>query len=152
MLARYLSPYSGVGLSILRIGAGLLFMMHGAQKLYGFLGPPVPSLFSLLGLAGLLEWFGGLLLVLGLFTRPTALLTGGQMAVAYWMAHLPRGFWPLQNGGEPALLFMLIFLYITVAGPGPLSLDHWRAIRQVAAQPAPAPAVTAPPARERIAS
>lgn len=111
--------------AILRIGAGLLFMQHGAQKLFGALGAdgPVP-LFSLMGLAGILEFFGGLLIVLGLLTRPVALLLALQMLAAYFMAHLPKHPWPVLNAGEPALLFMLIFLFLAGNGSGPWSLDH----------------------------
>ena len=75
------------------------------------------------GLAGVLETFGGMLLLVGLFTRPVAFLLSGEMAVAFFQAHWPRGFWPALNGGGPAMLFCFIFLYLAAAGPGPLSLD-----------------------------
>ena len=81
-------------------------------------------MWSELWIAGILETFGGLLIVLGLFTRPVALLLCGEMAVAYFRAHFPRGFWPIQNGGELAVLFCFIFLYLFAAGPGPISLDR----------------------------
>jgi len=113
-------------LSVLRIIVALLFMQHGGQKLFGF---PAPSpaefaLFSLMGLAGILEFFGGLLILLGLFTRPVAFLLSGQMAVAYFMAHAPEGFWPVLNHGELAVLYCFIFLYLSLAGGGPWSADH----------------------------
>lgn len=112
-------------LSILRIGTALLFMQHGGQKLFSI--PPAqqtPPLMSLMGLAGVLELFGGLLILLGLFTRPVAFIVSGQMAVAYFMVHAPQGFWPLLNKGELAALYSFVFLYLSVAGAGPLSLDH----------------------------
>lgn len=113
--------------AVLRIGAGLLFMQHGVQKLFGWLeGPgPVP-LVSQMGLAGVLETFGGLLIVLGLFTRPVALLLMLQMIVAYVQAHVPQGPWPILNGGEPALLFALAWAFLAANGAGPLSLDAAR--------------------------
>jgi putative oxidoreductase len=95
-------------LSVLRIIAGFLFIAHGAQKLFGFLAPPgspTPPLMSLIGVGGVLEFFGGLLLLVGLFTRPVAFVLSGLMAVAYFMAHAPGGFWPLQNKGELAVLY-----------------------------------------------
>jgi putative oxidoreductase len=105
----------------MRIVVALLFMQHGAQKLFGFLAPPgaaTPPLLSLMGLAGVLEFFGGLLVVLGLFTRPAAFILSGQMAVAYFMVHAPNGFWPLQNKGDLAMLWSFVFLYLAVAGGG----------------------------------
>lgn len=111
--------------AILRIGAGLLFMQHGAQKLFGVLGAEAPvPLFSLMGLAGVLEFFGGLLIVLGLLTRPVALLLALQMLIAFFMAHIPRGPWPILNAGELSLLYMLIFFFLAANGPGPWSLDE----------------------------
>lgn len=117
-------------LSVLRIVAAALFMQHGGQKLFGVpadqLTAPV-HLLSLMGLAGVLEFFGGLLLLLGLFTRPVAFLLAGEMAVAYFMAHAPKGFWPLLNRGELAALYCFVFLYLAAAGGGPWSGDHrWR--------------------------
>ena len=117
------SPYL---LSVLRIIAAFTFISHGTQKLLAFpvLEPrdPVPLL-SMYGLAGVLESVGGLLLLLGLFTRPVAFLLAGHMAFAYFIAHAPRGFWPLLNGGEVAVLFCFIWLYLAAAGPGRWSLD-----------------------------
>jgi putative oxidoreductase len=115
-------------LSVLRIVAALLFFEHGTQKLLGF--PPsereVPIL-SLSGIAGVLELFGGALLVVGLFTRPVAFMLSGLMAFAYWIAHAPQSFFPVLNGGDAAILFCFLFLYIVLAGPGPWSIDAMRA-------------------------
>jgi putative oxidoreductase len=115
--------------SVLRIVAGFTFMAHGTQKLFVFpvaeAREPV-ALVSLMGLAGLLEAFGGALLLVGLFTRPVAFLLSGFMAVAYFMAHAPRGFWPILNGGEMAVLYCFVWLYLAAAGPGPWSLDARR--------------------------
>lgn len=115
-------------LSVLRIVTALLFMEHGTMKLLGFpaSGNPGPALFSLIGFAGILELVGGLLLVLGLFTRPVAFILSGQMAVAYFMAHAPQSFFPLINKGESAILFCFVFLYLFVAGAGPWSVDAAR--------------------------
>jgi putative oxidoreductase len=126
----FLSKWSPRLLSIMRIVAALLFMQHGAQKLFGVPADPakVPvELFSLMGLAGVLELFGGLLLLLGLFTRSVAFILAGEMAFAYFMAHAPKGFWPLLNRGELAALYCFVFLYLAAAGGGPWSIDHlWR--------------------------
>jgi putative oxidoreductase len=114
--------------SLFRIVAAFLFIQHGGQKLFGF---PIasqnpPDLLSLIGLAGILEFFGGLLLLLGLFTRPVAFLLSGLMAFAYFIAHVPRGFWPIANGGELAALYCFAFLYLAAAGGGTWSLDKLR--------------------------
>lgn len=119
----YYAPYV---LSLLRIVVALLFVIHGAQKLFGFPTPPdggKPPLASLYGVAGLLEFFGGLLLTFGFFTRYVAFILSGQMAVAYFTQHAPRGFWPMKNGGESAVFFCFIFFYFVFAGGGPLSID-----------------------------
>ena len=124
------SRTSQVLLSVLRITTGFLFAEHGAQKLFGFLASPnapLPHLFSLIGFAGVLEFFGGLAILIGLFTRPAAFILSGQMAVAYFMAHAPNGFWPIQNKGELAVLYCFVFLYLAAAGGGSWSLDRlWR--------------------------
>jgi putative oxidoreductase len=113
--------------SVLRIVAGFLFMLSGTSKLFAFPSPgphhgPV-ELFSQIGLAGALETFGGFLLMIGLFTRPVAFLVCGEMAVAYFQAHLPKGFWPSANGGTTAALFCFVWLYFSAAGAGAWSVD-----------------------------
>jgi putative oxidoreductase len=124
--AAALVPYA---LAALRIMAALLLLQHGLQKFFGF---PTPSpmgavtLMSLTGLAGLLELIGGALVLLGLFTRPAAFILSGEMAVAYFMAHAPRSFYPIVNQGELAVLFCFVFLFLSAAGAGALSLDGWR--------------------------
>ena len=118
-----------VVLSILRIIVGFLFFEHGGQKLVGFPHSPQGgggafNLFTIVGVAGVLEFFGGLLILLGLFTRPVAFILSGQMAVAYFMVHAPQGFWPVVNKGEQAVLYCFVFLYFCVAGGGEWSLDN----------------------------
>lgn len=115
--------------ALLRIGAGILFMQHGVQKLFGMFGGlggtgDTAPLASQMGVAGVLETFGGLLIVLGLFTRPVALVLMLEMIVAYLIAHFPRGGWPIENGGELPLLFALIFALLATHGAGPLSIDQ----------------------------
>jgi putative oxidoreductase len=111
--------------SVLRIVVGFTFSLHGFQKLFGLLGGHRHiNLFSLFGVAGVLECFGGVLLMLGLFTAPVAFILSGEMAVAYFRAHFPRGFFPIQNGGELAMVYCFVFLYLFVAGGGPASLDR----------------------------
>jgi putative oxidoreductase len=124
-------------LSILRIVAALIFMEHGTQKLLGFppSDRPSPELFSLIGLAGLLELVGGALLALGLFTRPVAFILSGEMAFAYWMAHAPRNFFPVLNEGDAAILYCFVFLYLAVAGGGAWSLDNLLRSKARSAEP-----------------
>lgn len=126
-------------LSVLRIVTALLFIQHGSAKLFH-----VPHqaafdhlhLMSLLGVQGILEFFGGLLLLVGLFSRPIAFLLSGDMAVAFFMAHFPRGWLPILNGGDLAVLFTFVFLYLWVAGPGPWSIDaKLRESRAVSTRP-----------------
>ena len=125
-----LAPWTPRVLSVLRIAAALLLLQHGTAKLLGF---PKVDMFadlqiaSLLGLAGILELVGGLLLLVGLFTRPVAFILSGFTAVAYFMAHAPQGFYPMLNGGELASLYSFVFLYLAVAGGGAWSLDQARA-------------------------
>jgi len=107
-----------------RIVTGFLFWQHGAQKLFGWLGGDQVELASLMGLAGILEFFGGLMIGLGLYTRFVAFVVSGEMAVAYFMAHLPRGVWPIQNGGERAALYCFAFLLMVAMGSGAFSLDR----------------------------
>jgi putative oxidoreductase len=115
-------------LAALRIVTGLLFLEHGTQKLLGFppSANPGPALFSLFGFAGLLELVGGILIVLGAFTRPVAFVLSGEMAVAYWMAHAPSSAFPILNGGDAAILYCFVFLYLAAAGPGSWSVDEAR--------------------------
>ncbi|SNS92813.1 MULTISPECIES: DoxX family protein [unclassified Azospirillum] len=131
--------YAPHALALLRVIAALLFMQHGLQKLIKFPDAghhPGPfELFTLAGVAGILETFGGLAILLGLFTRPVAFVLSGQMAVAYFMFHFangiakPMGFFPVVNGGDLAILFCFVFLYLSVAGSGSFSLDGKRARR-----------------------
>jgi putative oxidoreductase len=119
-------------LAALRIVAGLLFLAHGLVKLWGFPEgalPGVQPLLSLFGIGAVLELVGGLLLILGLFTRPTAFIVSGEMAVAYFMFHMPASPYPAVNGGDAAILFAFIFLYLSVSGPGAWSLDAIRKAR-----------------------
>ena len=109
---------------VLRIVAGVLFACHGAQKLFGVLGGDGVPLLSRLGIAGVIEFFGGGLIALGLFTPYVAVIASGQMAVAYFLAHAPQGLWPIQNRGELAALYCFLFLYIAARGADPLSLDR----------------------------
>lgn len=104
---------------------GALLLEHGTQKLFGLPGAttPVRPLLNLFGISGLIECTGGLLLLLGLWTRPAAFLCSGLMASAYFMAHVKRGFWPIVNQGELAVIYCFVCLYLWAAGPGPWSLD-----------------------------
>lgn len=117
------TKFQDVTLSLLRIVGGFLFWQHGAQKLFGWFGGDTVELMSLMGLAGVLEFFGGVLIVLGLFTRPVAFVLSGEMATAYFMAHFPRAFMPIENGGEAAAFFCFLFLFLAAAGGGPYALD-----------------------------
>ena len=126
-----LSPYL---LSVLRIVTAFLFMLFGTAKWFAFPASIMPdgstaSLMSLVGVAAVLETVGGLLLLIGLFSRPVAFLLSGQMAFAYFIGHAPQGFWPVLNQGTPAILFSFIWLYLSAAGPGPWSLDAMRGNR-----------------------
>jgi putative oxidoreductase len=129
-MATEFASWSPRMLSVLRIMTGLLFLEHGTQKLFGFPLPPnpAPALFSLLGAQGILELVGGFLILIGLFTRPVAFILAGDMAVAYFMRHAPRDFFPLLNGGQLAILFSFVFLYLFVAGGGAWSVDAQRVL------------------------
>ena len=127
-MERILGPYSPYLYAVLRIVVGFLFACHGAQKLFGVLGGLGGSgesapILSLMGFAGLIEFFGGLLIMVGWLTGYVAFIASGQMAAAYFMGHYPRGFWPVLNGGEPAVLFCFIFLYFASQGAGVWSID-----------------------------
>jgi len=122
-------------LGLARIVFGLMFMQHGAQKLFGAFGGSAVDLMTLRGLAGVLEFFGGLLIVVGLFTRPVAFVLSGQMAVAYFMAHLPRGLVPIENGGELAVLYSFFFLFLAAVGGGAWSVDAMRGRDEASANP-----------------
>jgi putative oxidoreductase len=121
------SPWTSRMLSIFRIVAGVIFMSSGTMKIFGFPamppGSPPIELMSQMGIGGLLETVGGLLIVLGLFTRPTAFVLAGEMAVAYFQFHQPQAFWPTSNGGIPAIMYCFFFLYLVFAGAGEWSLD-----------------------------
>lgn len=127
-MMNFLTRFQPMLLSILRIASAYMFMLHGTAKLFAL--PHIEhfdglQIFSIYGLAGILETFGGLLLLLGLFTRPVAFVLSGMMAVAYFMAHTePNVFLPLLNGGEAAALFSFIFIYIAAAGGGAWALDN----------------------------
>ncbi|HEV2747100.1 MAG TPA: DoxX family protein [Allosphingosinicella sp.] len=121
-------------LAVLRIVAGLIFLEHGTQKLLGW--PPgdyagIP-LDSMPAYAGVIELVAGLLITIGLFTRPAAFVASGTMAVAYWMAHAPQNPFPLNNGGDAAILYCFVFLYLVFAGAGPWSVDALRERRETA--------------------
>jgi len=123
MTGFFLSRWTMPLLSVLRIVAGFLFIVHGTQKLFGvpieMPGGPV----SLAGAAGVIETVGGGLLLLGLLTRPIAFILSGEMAVAYFMSHAPQAFWPIANQGELAVLYCFLFLFVSAAGAGPWSVD-----------------------------
>ena len=133
--ASSLTAWSPYALAALRIMTALLFMAHGTIKLFGFPDPQPAELFSLMGLAGVLEVFGGLLILIGFLTRPVAFVLSGFMAVAYFMAHAPNNFYPVLNQGDAAILYSFIFLYLVFAGPGALSVDEMRTRQTVAVRP-----------------
>jgi putative oxidoreductase len=130
--------YQEWALSLLRIMSALLLLQHGTTKILGFPTSPMNdvALASMSGFAGILELFGGALLLVGIFTRPVAFVLSGMTAVAYFYAHAPKGFFPLLNGGELAALYCFVFLLLAAVGGGPWSLD--RVLRQGAAERAPA--------------
>jgi putative oxidoreductase len=121
------SPWSNRVLAVLRIVAGLVFMSGGTMKLFGWPPSPMPMppfpLLSQAGVAGILETFGGLAIVLGLLTRPVAFILAGEMAVAYFQFHFPKSFFPTVNNGVPAVLYCFLYLYLSATGPGAWSLD-----------------------------
>lgn len=124
---RFLNEWQPRVLSLLRIVSALIFLLHGTQKLLGI--PPKSfevAAFSLSWFAGVIELVCGALILVGFMTRPAAFLASGLMAFAYWIGHAPRGLFPTVNGGDAAILYCFIFLYIVFAGPGPWSLDAKR--------------------------
>ena len=135
-MAFFMSRYEEITLALLRVMAGLMFAQHGAQKLLGafggFGGTPgaTAPAFSQMWIAGVLELVGGVLVALGLFTRPVAFVLAGEMAVAYFQAHAPNGFWPILNQGELAVLYCFVFLYFSARGGGRYSVDHALARRR----------------------
>jgi len=125
-----LQRYSPQALGLLRIVTALIFIAHGTQKLFGFPAPPasgLPAAFTLFWFGAILETFGGLLILVGLWTRPVAFVLAGEMAFAYWMFHAPRSAYPLLNGGDAAVLYCFIFLYLVTAGAGAWSVDSRKA-------------------------
>ncbi|MBB5745385.1 DoxX family protein [Brevundimonas variabilis] len=121
----FLAPHASRVLSLLRVIAGLMFVQHGTQKIFGF--PQAANglfeLMSQMGVGGVLELVGGMLIVVGLFTRPVAFVLSGMMAVAYFQFHAGSSLYPLVNGGELAALYCFVFLYLSFAGPGAWALD-----------------------------
>ena len=120
--------WTSTALALLRIVTALLFIEHGTAKLIGWPESemPQPPIGSFMWIGGVLEALGGLLVLLGLFTRPVALLLAGEMAVAYWMFHAPQGPFPMNNGGDASILFCFVFLFLAAAGPGRFALDNSR--------------------------
>jgi len=130
MLNKIQGNFQNITLNLLRIVSGFLLIPHGAQKLFGLFGGfggkagATAPFFSLMGPAGVLEFFGGLAILFGVFTRPVAFILSGEMAIAYFMAHIPMGFWSLLNHGELAALYSFIFLFLAAVGGGNLSIDE----------------------------
>lgn len=128
-----LDRYTPYALAVLRIVTALIFMEHGTQKLFGFPAPPqsgLPPAFSLFWIGAIIEFGGGILILLGFMTRPVAFLLAGEMAVAYWAFHAPRNFYPALNGGDAAILYCFIFLLLVVTGPGAWSIGGARSGRR----------------------
>ncbi|MBI4455255.1 MAG: DoxX family protein [Acidobacteria bacterium] len=123
MFTQVLSKWNVVALTLLRIVTGFLFWQHGAQKMFGVLGGRAVEFPQLVWFAGVLEFYGGIAIALGLFTRPVAFVLAGEMACAYFISHFPRGFWPIQNQGERAALFCFIYLLLATTGGGRLELS-----------------------------
>ncbi len=126
-MGHFMNRYSAQTYSLMRIVAGLLFLFHGAQKLFGFPVPmPAEAPALIVYVAGPIEFFGGILVAIGLFTNWASFLCAGQMAAAYWIGHGTKAFFPLVNQGELALLYCFVFLYISANGPGIWSVDAAR--------------------------
>ncbi len=132
-MSRIEGRYAPQALSLLRIVAALIFLLHGSTKLFGFPPSemPMPPVGSFLWVGGLLELVGGLMLLVGLLSRPVAFILAGEMAVAYWMFHAPQSTFPSVNGGDAAILYCFVFLLIAAAGPGPWSVDAAMGRRRV---------------------
>ncbi len=124
-------------LNLLRIMTAFLIMPHGAQKLFGVLGRDAVELTSRSGVSGTLEFFGGLALLLGFYTRPVAFILSGLMAFAYWLVHGTRAFWPIVNQGELAALYCFVFLFLAAHGGGDFSIDGWLRKRKAASKSSP---------------
>jgi putative oxidoreductase len=121
-----LDRYAPLALAVLRIVTALIFMEHGTQKLFGFPAPPeggLPAIGSVFWFGAILEAVGGLLILIGFLTRPVAFVLAGEMAVAYWLFHAPRSFFPALNGGDAAILYCFVFLLMVFTGPGAWSVD-----------------------------
>jgi putative oxidoreductase len=123
-MERFLGRYAEIAYTLLRVVAGLMFAVHGAQKLFGFLGGKQQEVGSLFWVGGVIELVGGLLIAIGLFTSWAAFLASGEMAVAYFMVHAKDGFWPILNKGELAVLYCFVFLYIACRGGGRYSIGR----------------------------
>ena len=121
-----LSRIEGPAYALLRIVSGLLFLLHGLQKLFGMYGGTAMPLMSQTGLAGIIELVGGVMIMIGLFASIAAFIASGEMAFAYFTVHAPKGFWPIENGGELAALYCFVFLYIAARGSGIWSVDALR--------------------------
>jgi putative oxidoreductase len=124
--SRALDRYAPTALAVLRIVTALIFIEHGTQKLFAFPGPPesgLPPVGSLFWFGAILEALGGFLILIGFLTRPVAFLLAGEMAVAYWFFHAPKGFFPVLNGGDAAILYCFVFLLMVFTGPGAWSVD-----------------------------
>jgi putative oxidoreductase len=122
-MQRVLGPFEPLFYTLLRIVAGLLFACHGAQKLFGVLGGHQMPLAGQMGMAGIVEFVGGLMIAVGFLTSYAAFIASGEMAVAYFQAHAPGGFWPIQNKGELAVLNCFLFLFIAARGTGPFGVS-----------------------------
>lgn len=125
-MERVLASFAPYAYAIMRIFVGLLFFCHGAQKVFGWfggMGGQTAPLTSLFGVAGIIELVLGFLITIGFLTSYAAFIASGEMAVAYFMAHYPKSFWPIENEGEPAVLFCFVFLYMATQGAGIWSVD-----------------------------
>jgi putative oxidoreductase len=129
-MEKALAPFARYAYAMMRIVAGLLFICHGGQKVFGWFGGQPAPLMSLFGAAGIIELVLGSLITVGFLTSYAAFIASGEMAFAYFMAHYPKSFWPLENGGEPAVLFCFIFLYIATQGAGIWSVDGESTVRR----------------------